>query len=56
MKKETELQDKWHRLGWEDCENKVKSNIGLLRQLINEKPDGMLLTNKQIEDIIFNIK
>ena len=31
----------------------IKSNIGQLRQLINELPEGMLLTNKDIEYLLF---
>jgi hypothetical protein len=51
-----EYQDKWYKAGWEDCEKRVKQNIGLLRQYINELPEGTLLTNQQIEYLLFNEK
>lgn len=33
--------------------NKIKQNIGLLRQWLNEKPIGLMMTNKMIEEWLF---
>jgi len=35
---------------------KIKKNIGFLRQWLNEKPEDRLVTNKDIEEWLFNFR
>jgi hypothetical protein len=36
--------------------NRIKINIGFLRQWINEKPSNLLVTNEHIEEWLFNFE
>ncbi len=44
---------KFYQMGYNEAENdtiaRVKRNIGMLRQWLNERPQNMLVTNKQLE-------
>jgi len=39
-----------------EVKEEIKGNIGLLRQYINELPQGTLITNENISYILFNEK
>ena len=41
---------------WEEEREKIKQNIGFLRQWLNEKPESLLVTNEHIELWLFDEK
>ncbi len=40
--------EKWHKAGWDDAEYTIKSKLGFLRQMINERPEGRMSTTEDL--------
>ena len=44
--------EKKHDIGRHEEREKIKQNIGLLRQYLNERTDTKLITNKELEEFL----
>ena len=50
----TEAEQRGYERGMGEEREKIKKNIFLLRQWINEKPKDLLITNEQLEKFLLN--
>ena len=47
-KVELSENEKWHKAGWDDATETIKSKIPFLRQMINERPEGRTFTTEDL--------